>query len=82
MPTSENRGDIEVLKELVEELNTATRASLVLWAINLSSRCYREIRELKEFREINEFKEFRELKDDKSLISLSSLNSLISLEAV
>ena len=33
MPTSENRGDIEVLKELVEELNTATRASLVVGVV-------------------------------------------------
>ena len=31
MPTSENRGDIEVLKELVEELNTTTRASLAIY---------------------------------------------------
>ena len=33
MPTSENRGDIEVLKELVEELDTATRASLVVGVV-------------------------------------------------
>lgn len=33
MPTSENRGDIEVLKELVEELNSTTRASLVVGVV-------------------------------------------------
>lgn len=30
MPTAENKGDIEVLKELVEELNSTTRTSLAM----------------------------------------------------